>query len=128
MKIMNVVDRKMTAEEMESMKQFRTYTDGVSFACLCPRVMVMLHDEPSHDVEKLKTKALEHMEEALSDHPDFTVYTMPDGHVLIFTNTGLFAFSEAPCVSDMEVYMALRTRCLKAAEKKKIIAVAYEED
>lgn len=128
MKIVNVSDRKLTVEEIESIKKFRTYTDGVSFACLRPRVMVMLPDEPSHDVEKLKAKALEHMEEALSEHPDFTVYEMPDGHVLLFLNSGIFAFSKETCESEMVVNLALRAQCLDAAEKKEIIAVVYEED
>ena len=128
MKIVNVSDRDLTVEEIESIKKFRTYTDGVSFACLRPRVMVMLPDEPSHDVEKLKAKALEHMEEALSEHPDFTVYEMPDGHVLLFLNSGIFAFSKETCESEMVVNLALRAQCLDAAEKKEIIAVVYEED
>ena len=128
MKIVSVIDRELTVEEIESMKKFRTYTDGVSFACLCPRVMVMLHDEPSHDVNKLKAKALEHMEEALSEHPDFTVYQMPDGHVLLFLNSGIFAYSEVPCDTEMSVNLALRAQCLDAAEKMEVVAVAYEED
>jgi hypothetical protein len=128
MKIVSVIDRELTVEEIESMNKFRTYTDGVSFACLQPRVMVMLHDEPSHDVNKLKAKALEHMKEALSEHPDFTVYNMDDGHVLVFLNSGIFAFSKAPCKENMTVNMALRSLCLDAAEKMEIVAVAYEED
>jgi hypothetical protein len=128
MKIVNVSDRKLTVEEIESIKKFRTYTDGVSFACLRPRVMVMLPDEPSHDVEKLKAKALEHMEEALSEHPDFTVYEMPDGHVLLFLNSGIFAFSKEACESEIAVNLDLQAQCLDAAEKKEIIAVVYEED
>lgn len=127
MKIVKNVDRELTVEEIESMKKFRSYTDGVSFACIGPRVMVMLHDEPSKDVDKLIAKAREHMSEALSTHPDFTVYNMPDGHILLFLDSGVFAFSEEPCESDMAVNFALRQACLDAAEKNKIFAVAFEE-
>jgi hypothetical protein len=53
MKIEKIINRELTVEEIESMKKFRFYTDGVSFACLRERVMVMLHDEPSKDLTHL---------------------------------------------------------------------------
>ena len=128
MKIEKIVDRELTVAEIESMKKFHSYTDGVSFACLRERVMVMLHDEPSTDVEKLKAKALERMRQALSEHPDFTVYDMEDGRLLLFLNSGIFTFSAEPCEEEMAVDLALRAECLDAAEKMEVIAVAYEED
>jgi hypothetical protein len=128
MKIEKIINRELTVEEIESMKKFRSYTDGVSFACLRERVMVMLHDEPSKDVEKLKAKALECMRQALSEHPDFTVYGMEDGRILLFLDSGIFTFSAEPCQENMAVYLALRGECLEAAEKMEVIAVAYEED
>lgn len=128
MEIVKLVDRELTEEEIASMKKFRSYTDGVSFACLRERVMVMLHDEPEKDVEKLKAKALEHMGEALSSHPDFTVYQMEDGHILLFLDSGIFTFSKEPCAESMAVNLVLRQECLDAAGKKQVIAVAYEED
>ena len=128
MKIVNVVDRELTVEEIESMRKFRSYTDGVSFACIGPRVMVMLQDEPSKDIEKLKEKARQHMLEAMSQHPDFNVYDMDDGHVLLFLESGIFTFSEEPCEADIGINLMLRAACLDAAERQEIIAVAYEED
>lgn len=110
------------------MQKFRSYTDGVSFACIGQRVMVIIPDETSHDVEVLKEQALQYMDEAISTHPDFTVYEMNDGHVLLCLDSGVFAFSEEPCRSGMTVNFALREECLEAAEKGEIIAIAYEED
>lgn len=128
MKILKTVDRELTEEEIQSMQKFRSYTDGVSFACIGQRVMVIIPDETSHDVEVLKEQALQYMDEAISTHPDFTVYEMNDGHVLLSLDSGVFAFSEEPCRSGMAVNFALREECLEAAEKGEIIAIAYEED
>lgn len=128
MKIEKLIDRALTAEEIDSMKKFRSYTDGVSFACLRSRVMVMLDDAPSKDAGSLRATALEHMRQALSEHSDFTVYSMDDGHVLLFLNAGIFTFTAEPCRSSLAVNLALRAACLEAAEEMEVIAVAYEED
>ena len=128
MKIEKIVDRDLTVEEIASMKKFRSYTDGVSFACLRERVMVMLPEEPSKDAETLKEKALACMRQALSEHPDFSVYEMEDGHLLLFLNSGIFSFSAEPCEEGVAADLALRGECLDAAEKMEVIAVAYEED
>lgn len=128
MKIEKTVNRKLTLEEIASIKKFRSYTNGVSFACLRERVMVMLHDEPSKNTKKLKEKALERMRQALSEHPDFSVYNMEDGRILLFLNSGVFTYSAEPCQANMAVNLVLRAECLEAAEKMEIIAIAYEED
>lgn len=128
MKIVSLVNRELTSEEIESIERFRTYTDGVSFACLRPRVMVMLHDEPSKDIDKLKEKAFEHMNQALSEHPDFDVLEMDDGRLLVFLNSGIFAFSEEPCTENMFNNLRLRSECLEAADTMEITAIVYEED
>ena len=128
MVIKKLVDRELTPEEIESIKTFRKYTDGVSFACLRSRVMVIMDDVPSNDLEQLKESALSRMEEALCTHPDFVIYNMSDGHVLLIMPSGLYAFSEHPCRDNMMLNLSLRAECLDAAEKMEIIAIAYEED
>ena len=129
MKIFGIADRVLTDREMASMQQFRSYTDGVSFACLREGVMVMLHDEPSKDVEKLKTKALEHMETALSEHPDMTTYQMDDGYQMVALPAGIFAISRDKGVrGDLAHYLLLRGECLEACECGEVLAVAYEEE
>jgi hypothetical protein len=128
MRIEKIVDRELTAQEIASIKKFRSYTDGVSFACLRERVMVMLPDEPSKDPQTLKEKALEAMCQALSVHPDFTVYRMQDNHLLLFLESGIFTFTAEPCRESMGVNLMLRGECLDAAQKMEVIAVAYEED
>lgn len=52
MKIKKVVDRELTAEEIQSIKTFRKYTDGVSFAYLGNLVTVILDGVFSKDVEE----------------------------------------------------------------------------
>lgn len=128
MKIEKIVDRDLTAEEIESIHRFRSYTNGVSFACLCNRVMVMLNDEMSKDTDKLVSCAISHMQKALSEHPDFNVYTMEDNRILVFLNSGIFAFSEEPCEESLPLVLDLRSECLMAAEKMEILAFAYEEE
>lgn len=128
MKIVRIADRELTKSELESMERFRSYTDGVSFACLREGVMVMIADEPSTDVELLKEEALERIEEALNEHPDMSTWDMPDGHQLVGLPSGLFAVSSEPCAADFPTYLSLRDQCLEACEKDEILAIAYEEE
>ncbi len=127
MKIERVVDRELTAEEIESIKTFRRYTDGVSFAYLGNRVMVILDGVFSKDVDTLKEATLDCMGEALCTSPDFTIFDMNDGHVLLCMPSGLSAFTAYPCRANMYLNLSLRAECLAAAEKGEIIAVAYED-
>ena len=127
MKIKKVVDRELTAEEIQSIKTFRKYTDGVSFAYLGNRVTVILDGVFSKDVEELKKATRMCMAEALGTSPDFTVYDMNDGHVLLGMPSGLCAFTAYPCRASMYLNLALRAECLSAAEEGEIIAVAYED-
>ena len=128
MKIVRVVNRELTDREIASMRKFRFYTDGVSFACLRERVMVMLHDEQSKDVEKLKAKALLHMKAALSEHPDMSTWDMDDGYKMVGLPSGIFAISKDAGKGGMGTYFSLREECLEACENGEIIAVAYEEE
>ena len=68
------------------------------------------------------------MQKALSEHPDFNVYTMEDNRILVFLNSGIFAFSEEPCEESLPLVLDLRSECLMAAEKMEILAFAYEEE
>ena len=128
MKILKVVDRELTAQEIESIETFRMYTDGVSFAYLGDQVTVILDGVVSKDIEELKQAALACMEDALCTMPDFTIYNMDDGHVLLCMPSGLCAFTPYACRSSMYLNLTLRAMCLSAAEKGEIIAVAYEEE
>ena len=114
--------------EIASIRQFRSYTDGVSFACLRARVMVMLDDESSKDIEKLKAKAHEHMNAALSEHPDMSTWDMDDGYAMVGLPSGIFAISETAGSNNLSTYFSLRGDCLEACEDGEIIAVAYEEE
>ena len=128
MKIVNVANRELTEYEVESIRRFRSYTDGVSFACLGEGILMIL-EEGSKDAEVLKAKALEQMEAALSMHPDFTTYHMDDGYAMVCLNVGVFAISPGPCPdAGLELYLILRNRCLEACEGGEVLAVVYEED
>lgn len=127
MNIVSVVNRELNDREITSIRQFRSYTDGVSFACLRSRVMVMLHDESSKDIEKLKAKTREHMETALSEHPDMTTWDMDDGYTMVGLPSGIFAISETTGCNNISTYFSLRGECLDACERGEIIAIAYEE-
>lgn len=128
MKIVSIVGRELTKGEVESMKRFRSYTDGVSFACLREGVMVMIADEPSTDLDSLKEEAQERMEEALSENPDMTTWEMDDGYLLVGLPSGIFAVSLEPQKGDFGRYLALREECLEACANGEIIAIAYEEE
>lgn len=126
MKIISFVNRELTDREIASIKQFRSYTDGVSFACLRAQVMVMLHDEPSKDIEKLKAKALEHMNTALLEHPDMSTWDMDDGYQMVGLPSGIFAISSGTGKGGVGTYFSLRGECLEACENGEIIAIAYD--
>ncbi|MGM9592879.1 MAG: hypothetical protein ACI3U8_00845 [Candidatus Onthomonas sp.] len=128
MKIISVVNRELTDREITSMQRFRSYTDGVSFACLQERVMVILYDEPSKEVEKLKAKALEHMETALSEHPDMSTWEMNDDCQMVGLPSGIFAISSGPAEGNFRTHLSLRNECLEACENGEVVAVAYEEE
>lgn len=128
MKIVNVANRELNEYELESIRRFRAYTDGVSFACLGEGVLMILEEE-SKDTEVLKANALEQMEAALSMHPDFTTYRMDDGYAMVCLNVGVFAISSGPCPdAGFELFLILRNRCLEACEGGEVLAVVYEED
>lgn len=74
MKIVNVSNRELSEYELESIRRFRSYTDGISFACLGEGIFVML-EEKSKNANMLKAKAMEQMEAALCQHPDFSLTT-----------------------------------------------------
>ncbi len=128
MKIVTVIDRDLTEAEIASIERFRSYTDGVSFACLREGVMAMLHDEPSKDADTLRQKAIDRMEYALCHHPDMECMQMDDGHRMVFLPSGIFTFTKTPCSDNgMVTNLILRQACLDACEAGEVIAVAYEE-
>ncbi len=127
MKIVNVSTRELTKNEMESIERFRFYTDGVSFACIGERVMVMLADEESKDIEKLKSKTREHIKQALSEPPDINAMEMEDGCQLVYLESGVFAFTMEKAEHEFGVHISLRNECLEACEKGEILAIAYEK-
>ena len=129
MKTVKVADRELTATEIESIKHFIFYTDGVSFACLRERVMAILDDEPSKDVEKLKECAERHMEYALSVMPDVWPMKMDDGYLMVCMPGDIYVISAEKSYyhSPMSSFM-LRGDGLEACEKGEVIAVVYKED
>jgi len=128
MKIVTLVDRALTDREVASMHQFRSYTDGISFACLGEGVMVMLHDVPEKDAQLLKEAAEERMDRALSVHPDFYTWTMDDGcQMVCLLHGGIFTMSAEPEGDNLGVYLGLRGAGLNACEQGEVIAVAWEE-
>lgn len=127
MKIVNVSNRELSEYELESIRRFRSYTDGISFACLGEGIFVMLEEE-SKNANMLRAKAMEQMEAALCQHPDFSTYNMDDGYAMVCMNVGVFAISPGPCPDPgFELYLILRNRCLEACERGEVLAVVYEE-
>lgn len=129
MKIVKVVDRALTEAEMESIEHFIFYTDGVSFACLGERVMAILDDEPSKDVQELKACAEQHMDYALSVMPDFWPMNMDDGYQMVCLPGDVYVISAERSYfhSTMSGFM-LRAEGLEACERGEVIAVVYQED
>ena len=68
MKIINLTDRNLTEGEFNAIKQFRSYTDGVSFACLNENVMVIVDIENNQDPVAIKNYALNQLQGALQTH------------------------------------------------------------
>lgn len=131
MKIINLTDRNFTEGEFNAIKQFRSYTDGVSFACLNENVMVIVDIENNQDPVAIKNYALNQLQGALQTHMDFDTFNMPDGHVLCVIQNGVVAISPMKFEEDEDTmgdYLMLREMCFNACEKREIIAVAYEED
>ena len=128
MKIVNLTDRELTKSEISSIKKFRSYTDGIGFACLKNRVMVMMPDETDKDPQTMKETALNCMKQALSVHPDLSTYQMDDGFCMVELPFGLFAIFTGRCEGSLSVYSSLRDQCLKACEDGEVIAVMYEEE
>ena len=129
MKIVKVVERELTEAEIESIEHFIFYTDGVSFACLQERVMAILDDEPSKDVEKLKECAERHMDHALSVMPDIWPMKMDDGYLMVCLPGDIYVISAERSYhhSSMSGFL-LRAEGLEACELGKVIAVVYKED
>ena len=129
MKIVKVVDRELTAAEIESIEHFIFYTDGVSFACLQERVMAILDDEPDKDVEKLKACAERHMDYALSVMPDIWPLNMDDGYQMVCLPGDIYVIGTERSYhhSPMSGFL-LRADGLEACEKGEVIAVVYQED
>ena len=129
MKIVNMTDRELTEDEIASIRRFRSYTDGIGFACIGANVMVMLSDEVSGAPQDMKKAALRCMEAALHEHPDMETYRMDDGHDMVALPAGIFAISrEKQSGSTMAARLMLRDACLAACERGEVIAVMYEED
>lgn len=132
-KIVSTVERELTEGELASVKRFRSYTDGVSFACLSEDVMLMVDSAEvprQNDPEALVSAAHRLMKETLFAPPDFEVFTMPDGHVMVMLNTGVVCFTSAPVSEEkntMALKVLLRNACLQACEEGEVIAVAFEE-
>lgn len=123
----------VTEGELASVKRFRSYTDGVSFACIAEDVMLMVDsaEEPrQNDPEALVSAAHRLMKETLFAPPDFEVFTMPDGRVMVMLTTGAVCFTSAPVSEEkntMALKVLLRNACLQACEEGEVIAVAFEE-
>lgn len=129
MKIVKLVDRELTREELESIHRFRGYTDGVAFACLKERVMVMMEDAPVGDLEAMRERALDAMDCVLGRHPDFMVWEMNDGCSLVGMHGGVCVISPGPIPPHEEfMNIILRNEGLEACEEENVIAYAYEEE
>ncbi len=134
MVIEKLVDRELTKDEIDSIKQFRRYTDGVSYACIEEQVMIMLDIEDKRNPEKLKSAAMKIVNEALDTPPDFEVFFMDDGVVLLMLTCGVFTFTKLPIEENeksISLYLLLRNHCLCACDEAfcsdEILAVVYEE-
>ncbi len=134
MVIEKLVDRELTKEEIDSIKQFRRYTDGVSYACVGEQVMIMTDIDDPKNPEKIKKTAMKIVNEALDNPPDFQVFFMDDGVVLLMLSCGVFTFTKTPVEEDdkgITLYLLLRNQCLGACEEAsfndEILAVVYEE-
>ncbi len=128
--IEKLVKRELTEGEIDSIKKFRFYSDGISFACLGERIMVMIDIEDQKDPEKLKDAAKKIMEKTLNTHCDFHPIPLKDGRLLILLTDGVLSFTKDPIdekEENMGIYLYLRNECLAACEKGEILAVVYEE-
>lgn len=127
MNIINVSGRELEDYEIETIKRFRSYTDGIAFACLREGVCVMIEAD-SHDVEALTEATFYAMERALNEQPDFYSITTPDGYKMTLLQSGVAAFETIQNNSvGREMFIALRDDALDACEVGEIIAFAFEE-
>ena len=124
MKIIPMAGRPLTEAELAGIHRFRSYTDGIPFACLHERVMLML-DSPSTDPEVLREQARKQMREALSTQADFEVHEMFDGYRLAVLPSGVCAFSKGKAGADFALF--LRSLCLAACQARQVLAVVHEE-
>lgn len=94
-------------------------------------LMVDSAEEPrQNDPEALVSAAHRLMKETLFAPPDFEVFTMPDGRVMVMLTTGAVCFTSAPVSEEkntMALKVLLRNACLQACEEGEVIAVAFEE-
>lgn len=130
MRIVNLLDRELTENELKSIHHYLYYTDSsIRFACLREGVMVDLDEEETDDVTALKEAAQGCMDHALSVMPDVWPYYMDDGHQMVQMNGPVIAFTPkpVPCLTSAMTFL-LRAECLDACETGEIIAIVTKED
>ena len=129
MKIIPVVDRALTGAEMAGIERFRKYTEGVPFACIADRVMVMLDDVSETEAMTASTRAC--MQACLDSGADGRLWGLKDGHCMLEMPGSVFGFSasgDPAILSRRQLAALLQTECIFACEAGEIIAFAYEED
>lgn len=115
MKIFPLVNRELTESEIAEIQQFRDFTSGVSFAYLGNHVTVMLFDESSREIEKMKVNAEKHITEALSQHPDMDTFVIED-YPMVTLPSGVCAIGERSDSVGFKTFLLLRQKHLETSE------------
>ena len=135
LKIKKIVERELTKGEMDTIKCFRSNSDGVCFACLRENVIVMVESDGEPDVKQCAKEVRACMKRTLSSHGDTEmIETDDDYRMLLMTSSAnekslMVALTLQPCGDERKLATMhrLRAQCLEACESREIVAVVWED-
>lgn len=136
MRIYRIVERNLSETEEKTIEHFRYYYDNRKcFALIGDYVAVVLSDDNSKSLEKLRQETMDNISSVLHTPPDFNTYVMDDMYGLVEMNYGIYAISAKPLSKEeinsgkvnIATALAMRSLCLEACEAGNIIAVNDEE-
>ena len=136
MQIHKIVQRNLSEIEEKTIEHFRYYYNKKQcFALIGDYVAVILSNDNSDSLEKLKQEALDNISQLLNTPPDFRTYVMDDMYGFVEMNYGIYTISPEK-LSDEEIEsgkvniataLIMRASCLEACEAGNIIAINVEE-
>lgn len=132
----HIVAKELSEAEKRTIEHFRYYFDERRcFALIGEQVVVELAEEHAGSLPELAREAVEKMRALIDTPPDFSTYVMDDEYGLVVMDYGVYGVSRERLTleeidsgsMDLAGALAVRSLCLEACERGRILAINEDE-